>query len=598
MVVPGNSSDYCNVQMEEQIMSANTRLAAMVAAAVFLATCSAASAQAKLDASILTKYLDPLPIPSVVSPVGLMDGDPYYEVTVSQFTQQLHSELPPTTVWGYNGSYPGPSFNVQANVPVKIKWMNDLTTGSGEFVDHLLPVDTSLMVPQPAGPDYTVGGVPLVTHLHGGHIEADSDGHPNAWFTPGFGSTGSAFAKEVYEYSNSQEATSLWYHDHTIGMTRLNVYAGLAGFYMIRDAQEASLNLPAGDYEIPLVIQDRAFYEDGSLYYPKGPGSATDPLNGLPESFPSDASVVEHFMGDAHLVNGKVWPHLEVEPRKYRFRVLNGANGRTYKLQLAPDSGGPVTLNQIGSDGGLLGQTVPLDAVELASAERADLVVDFSSFSPGDTLTLRDTKTQGGAGPEIMQFRVVPLNGPDTSDLPANPGTVVPIDRSEADVTRDMVLTKSSDEYGRLKLLLNGMGFHEPATAVVQLDDTEIWRIFNPLDDAHPIHLHLVQFQVLGSQALAPDGMGGFLSELDAGAPYLLPDDNLTGWKDTVNVPAGSMMEFIMRFEDYTGDFVWHCHILEHEDWDMMRPYRVVPEPATLLILAGGSLLALRRRRT
>jgi spore coat protein A len=216
--------------------------------------------------------------------------------------------------------------------------------------------------------------------LHGSRIPPNSDGYPEAWFTRGFAKTGPFFTNKIYNYPNQQRATTLWYHDHALGITRLNIYVGLAGFYLIRDKEEESLPLPKAPYEIPLMITDRSFNPDGSLFYPTRP--SPDDLK-KPEARIPNPSVVPEFFGDTILVNGKVWPFLNVEPRKYRFRILNASNARFYHFKL--DSGQPFF--QIGTDGGLLEKPIKVSQILLAPAERADVIVDFSKFT-GKTITM------------------------------------------------------------------------------------------------------------------------------------------------------------------------------------------------------------------
>ena len=252
----------------------------------------------------LKKFVDRM-IPRVLLPISKDKKATRYDVTMRQVKQTLHRDLPPTTLWGYEASYPGPTIEVERHENVYVKWMNDLPD------QHLLPVDKTVH-----GASITEPEVRTVVHLHEAVTPPDSDGYPEAWFTRNFQKTGPLFVQEVYHYPNDQRAATLWYHDHALGITRLNVYAGLAGFYILRDKEEKALNLPEGDFEVSLVIQDRAFNEDGSLFYPQQPEPA-------PLSVPNP-SVVPEFFGDTILVNGKVWPYLEVEPRKYRFRLLNG----------------------------------------------------------------------------------------------------------------------------------------------------------------------------------------------------------------------------------------------------------------------------------
>ena len=294
----------------------------------------------------LTPSVDPLPIMDVIRPDNL-NGTPSFGVTMQPFRKKLHRDLPPTPLWGYNAQYPGPTFETRRGRPIDVLWKNNLPN------KHLLQdaIDDTLHGDEPGEPF-----VRTVVHLHGAKVQPDSDGYPEAWFTNGFAKTGPFFENRVYHYPNDQQATTLWYHDHALGTTRLNVITGLTGFYLIRDNDEDALNLPSGDFEIPLMIQDRAFNEDGSLFYP---------LQDLDEEPTNDTEIppvwVPEFFGDTVLVNGKVWPFLEVEPRKYRFRILNASNARFYHLtlkeadsnNLTTDRPGPV-FKQIGSDGGLL----------------------------------------------------------------------------------------------------------------------------------------------------------------------------------------------------------------------------------------------------
>lgn len=511
----------------------------------------------------LEKFVDSLPIPEVIEPVSQINGVDYYEVVMKQVEQKLHRDIPETTVWGYDGVYPGPTFEVRTNVPIKVKWINDLPVEK-----HLLPVDKTLHGAEPPNPE-----VRTVVHLHGANVPMDSDGFPEAWFTNNFEQVGPFFTHKIFNYPNIQPATTLWYHDHAIGITRLNVYAGLAGFYLLRDECEDQLNLPRGKYEIPLVIQDRSFNEeDGSLFYPSQPD----------EPVPVFPSIVPEFFGDKILVNGKVWPFLEVEPRKYRFRFLNGSNSRFYKMRLS--SGQPFI--QIGTDGGFLDSPVVINELTLAPAERADIIIDFAGFA-GQHITLTndasspfpdgdpvDPDTTG----QIMQLRVVlPQSGDDTSSIPAVLCNSEKPTEQEAIRTRNQPLIEAQDQFGRLLLLLEGLMWFDPITDRPELGDTEIWNLINPTPDTHPIHLHLVRFFILDRR---PFNVEHFLAtnEVIYTAPAIPPDPNERGPKDTIRANPGEVTRIIARFGDFTGIYPWHCHILEHEDHDMMRPYEVVEE--------------------
>jgi FtsP/CotA-like multicopper oxidase with cupredoxin domain len=561
----------------------------------------AASAQVPLDPLTLTKYVDPLPIPGTMPQAA----PNHYEIGMWEVTQQLHSELPPTTVWGYGvsqatASYPAATIEAVRGVPVTVNWVNNLP------MTHLLDyaIDTTLHMAE------WTSGVPTVVHLHGGEVEPQSDGGPDAWFTQGFAETGPGWYKTTYEYANDQLPTTLWYHDHVLGITRLNVYAGLAGFYLLRDpAIEDPLNLPSGDYEIEMVIQDRMFNTDGSLHYPVGGDNpAIHPL-WQPE-----------FFGNTILVNGKVWPYFEVEPRKYRFRILNGSNSRFYAMEIwedVADTTGP-GFWQIGSDGGYLDAPVlisdPNDPnsprLVIAPGERRDVIVDFSGYTPGTTFTVRNNArspypngmtvnpmTDG----QIMQFRVVELTAPDNSSI-ATPGPGYVEKLTTWDNTRQLTLDEIMGPNGPIRAILNNTTWDAPTTETPELGSTEVWKIINTTGDAHPIHLHLVQFQLVSRQKFQANKYAKvYQSGQDAPAPditpYLIgqpmpPGPGEDGWKDTYIMFPGEVTTVIARFAPQDGDpnftfdataepgYVWHCHILEHEDNEMMRRLKIMPAPA------------------
>ncbi|MCA9259962.1 MAG: multicopper oxidase domain-containing protein, partial [Planctomycetales bacterium] len=524
---------------------------------------------------------DPVPNPlaNLLAPVGTQDGAPLYEVAVSQFAQQLHSELPPTTLWGYNESYPGPTFEVNRGEAIKVRWVNNLTDSLGNPLDHILPYDNTI---HGAGSQFSEARI--VTHVHGAVTNEASDGFPEHWFTPNplaaaNGMGGPAGNQFVADYPNDQRSASLWYHDHAMGITRLNVYAGMAGFYLVRDAEEQSLNLPNGAYEMPLVLQDRKFQDDGQLFYPAGPGDMAspgvgDPLEGLTD-FPGDASQTQHFFGDANLVNGAVWPFMEVEPRKYRFRLLNGANARFYDLQLDAGAQGLVDFHQIGTDSGLLATRVDRQQLLLAPADRADVIVDFSQFQPGDEILLRNLAPDGmygldggaSADPnttgQVMKFKVIGSSGPDTSSLPLALSQFDALDASQAVATRKLALVESTDQYGRPKILLDGKSWTDAISEVVTLGTTEIWEFENFTRDAHPIHLHMDAFQLLDRTNRQTK-------------VTTLPEAYEQGWEDTILVNPRETVRIVMQPNQFTGTFVWHCHVLEHEDYEMMRPFQIV----------------------
>ncbi len=560
-------------------------------------------AEGQLHPWSLAKYVDPLPVPGVMP----QSGANYYEVGMWQIMHQFHSQLPYVSVWGYGltqatASYPGATFEAVRGVPIQVKWTNNLP------YTHLLDyaIDTTLHWADPQGP-----GIPVVAHLHGGETEPASDGGPETWFTQEYAEKGMDWVKEVFTYYNNQQPTTLWYHDHALGITRLNVYAGLAGFYLLRDpAFEGPLNLPGGPYEIPIVIQDRMFKSDGSLFYPHDGDNPEHPV------------WVPEFFGNVIVVNGKAWPYLNVEPRKYRFRFLNGSNARFYSLRLLKRGSGQAgpAFYQIGSDGGYLAAPVMLNnpsdlkagRLLLAPGERADVIIDFSGLPVGTQLLLNnnakapfpmgttaDPQTVG----QIMQFRVVPLAGPDNSSIPTTINTIPAL--TPGPVTRTLTLNEVEGANGPLMALLDGKMWHADITEYPELGSTEVWQLVNTTGDAHPIHIHLVQFQMLNRQAFNVarymDAYEEANPELPAETtvvvpvdPYLQgsptpPDSNERGWKDTFRMNPGEVTRVLVRFAPQDGvspypfdataepGYVWHCHILEHEDNEMMRRYMILP---------------------
>ncbi len=429
-----------------------------------------------------------------------------------------------------------------------------------------------------------------VVHLHGHKVLPESDGYPEAWFTNGFGQTGPFFEQRIYQYPNDQAATQLWYHDHALGATRINNYAGLSGVYLLRDRVEDNLNLPDGAFEIPLVIQDRFFNADGSLLYPvEDDGGDPDPR--VPPVW------IPEFFGDTVLVNGKVWPVLEVEPRKYRFRILNASNARFYHLTLNEARGatstgrrGPAFI-QIGTDGGLLPAPVRLTDLTIGVAERFDVIIDFSGTEGASFVLSNDAKAPFPDGDDVvpdnvMMFRVTKrLSGRDNSSIPRSLAPVPLLDPRDSVKTRDLVLSEldSAAPFENPIIALINAPWSDPVTETPRAGSVEIWRIINTTGDAHPIHIHLVQFQILDRQPFDPEQFPGRL--VFTGPRATPPANERPAFKDTVKAMPGEVTRFITKFDLPSGTsarrgqkfrYVFHCHILEHEDNDMMRPYDVV----------------------
>ena len=489
----------------------------------------------------LARFVDPLPIPAVARSAELRSVPgkpghkaPYYRISMREVQTKLHRDLGPARLWTYNGSWPGPTFETRSGHELLIQWANELPNR------HFLPIDHRLHGAE-IGPRLEVRAV---VHVHGARVPPEVDGYPEAWYTPG--------KSAVYHYPNDQEAAMLWYHDHTMGINRLNIYAGLFGVFLVRDAVEDALNLPKGPYEIPLLICDRLLLQDGQLSY-------------LDSGTPGEPWVSEVY-GDVMLVNGKAFPYLEVEPRRYRFRVLNGSNSRFYDLGLSNGQ----EFQQIGTDQGLLPAPVPLKRLFLAPGERADVVVDFRDCHAGEQITLNNGAIQP------LQFRVGKQKVSDSSSLPSVLRTVPKIAEASAVNTLRLTIDEYKGAHGEtIRMLLNKTPWHHPVTEKPVLDTVEIWNIVNPTDDSHPIHLHLVRFQILDRRRY---DTFTFMTtgELRYTSPAIPPDPHEAGWKDTVQAHSEMVTRIIIRFEGFVGRYVWHCHILEHEDNEMMRPYEVV----------------------
>jgi len=679
------------------------------------------AAQTALDGATLPKFVEALPAFSGQR----VDGTHAVTADMREFQQKI---LPAsfyaglsapfnagTLLWGYrmNNKVPNwPAFTIEAKsgTTTKVTYTNSLRRqdGSPALLQRFLTVDQTLHWADPLnldasahcsdGPPYAnacvrpySGPVPTVPHLHGAEVLSAFDGQPDAWFTPGSGPRGPSFVSNVYSYVNTQQSATLWFHDHALGATRLNVYSGLAGMYLLRDGRDTGatnnpIGLPAAQYEVELFLADRQFDTQGQLLFPDGSPSG---LNGDPPNPDLHPFWNPEFFGDVIVVNGKSWPFFNVEPRRYRFRFVNGANARFFELQLqdsTTSAPGPA-IWQIGTDGGLLNAPVKLDdpnnsagpKLLLAPGERADIIIDFSGLS-GRNLTL----VNGANGPfpdgdpvdpntsgQVMQFRVnQPLAGTDRSFNPALPApSSVPLRQSPivdirptaarpADAQRQLVLVEVEGDGGPEMVLLNNSHWDglraDTATPIPgsrsngvvnatenpRVGSTEIWEIANLTEDAHPIHLHLVQFQPISRRHFDRDGyraawdaqfpggtfsgvtyapgeyipgfgpplsyttpnadgaLGGnlpFSSFFDA--PAAAPAANEQGWKDTLRMNPFEVARIAVRwapqavaaggvragqnkfsFDPTTGPgYAWHCHILDHEDNEMMRPYLVRP---------------------
>jgi spore coat protein A, manganese oxidase len=546
-------------------------------AALFLPWARTPGARAAAGGS-LTKYLEPVPLPGNGIVVASTSGANAYAFTQRQIARRLHPQLPPTPIWAYDdgsglddqaGSF-GMAVVAQSGTPLEVSFTHELP----ETYPSWVPVDTRLT---PLGNE-----VRLMTHLHGGFVAGTSDGNPAV--TPngfGPGETQTVF------YTNEppqMPAELLWFHDHGLGATRLNVFAGLAAAYILRDRFDTGeepnpIGIPGGAYEIPLVVQDRQFNADGTFLYP------TSDIAG--------ATWIGEYFGDTMLVNGKVWPYLDAEPRMYRFRILNGCNARILSLDI-----GGVSFWQIGAEGGMWDRPVLVDKLVLAPAERADVLVDFSKFA-GQTIVLKNHKppkpvsTPAPSLEQVMQIRVgtsVSQPGPRTipSSLPGRKAELPDPVR-----TRYITLNEIDVDEPTWFLNLNGVHFDQgPVTETPQVGTVEDWVYVNLTADTHPMHTHLVTFQVVGRTPFdvqayeetneGPHGVPGGIDPTPfATGPMEPPDPSERGFKDTVKANPGYFTTIRAKFDLPTGvsapqSYVHHCHIVEHEDNDMMRPFTVV----------------------
>ncbi len=619
-----------------------------------------------LDPRSIPKYATQLVIPATM-PQARTDltwnGSPidYYEIAVRQFEQQmLPVPLPRTTVWGYGpaavadpdqaATFSTPSATVEARAgrPVRVKWINDLVDERGHFLQPLFRVDPYLHWANPStGPkgrdDYPLEGVrvppyegpvPVVTHLHGAiDLGDESDGYSEAWFLPNATNIPAGYARHgrwyaffrrksqrafgsyaeagsaIYQYPNAQRASTSWFHDHTLGVTRLNVYAGMSGFFILRggaEGDEAVVDdrtgqpavLPAED--LPMLIQDRSFRPDGSLFYPlsrtyfDGITGPYQPASDLPPYWNPE------FFGNTILVNGATWPWIPVEQRRYRLRLLNACDARFLMLDFSSIPGASAW--KIGSEGGFLARPLDLDAHErgrllLSPADRADVILDFTNVpvgshvlrnvapdepfgggQPGKDFHPADARTTG----QVMQFRVGPTSVPDESTPPQFLRLPPIAHLTGGRVRRLSIIEEMSVRFADAPVAgilgtvskagtWKGYDWGAPVTERTEPGATETWELYNTTEDAHPIHLHAVYFQVVDRQSVTLDPATKSVTLTGSARPPSAVDG---GWKDTVIAYPGEVTRIRMRFGP-AGRYMWHCHILEHEDNEMMRPLQI-----------------------
>jgi len=609
------------------------------------------------------------------------NGEDCYTITIRQTTQQLGlidngtagNPPLPTTIWGYgsgtNAPATGPftsglwhapamTFRNTSNRPTRVTWLNQLPNAQQPGFD---PTYCG-----PSAPDCFPYNR-IVTHVHGAHVTDDSDGIPEAWYTPNFALTGSVYKPSThgppgtYRYPNTQESATVWYHDHATGVTHLNTQMGMAGFYLITDDNEACLQgvqapgagscpvgqvktLPTDPYEIGFALQDRNFWPDGSFALPDLPIrdlTAPPPCDPLipttcptvpfsraadghlipysptapnPGPFTATSGTLEYF-GNIPMVNGVIYGKYDVERRVYRMRFIGGTDSRTWILQLEDRAapGVPIPFWQIGTEQGMLNNPVSRNNIDLMPGERIDVLVDLKNIPAlSTTLVLKNLGPDTPYGgpfvqdppstviPEIMEFNLVALNA-GIADVPSPTaavnlrpisGPIAPLTLSPGTPVRNVSLIETVDQYGRTMPTVDNRGFMTMGmapTEIIKLNDVEQWDIINTTVDAHPMHLHLVAFQLINRQLIDPatfvPPVSDVMNQIYKQPTYtnaslstpVVPQLWETGWKDTIDCPPGYVTRIKARF-DIEGAYVWHCHILSHEEHDMMRPM-VVHKP-------------------
>jgi FtsP/CotA-like multicopper oxidase with cupredoxin domain len=567
----------------------------------------------------LTKFLDPLPIPPVLRPHSWW-GQDMITIPMVAKQQRLHSQLPPSTLWTYAGHFPGPTIEVRSGKQLRISWSNEI---DGEFPlvavqGPVTDAPTSRPGRELAKPGYSivegVADLPAwtVVHLHGARTNAGNDGWAH--------NAGLKGTSQLTEYQNRQPAMPLWYHDHAMAITRFNVHTGLAGMYLIRDDEEDALDLPHGDRELPLIITDRNLDTDPAT------GALTGQLLFKFPYVPNGPMIP--FSGPFSLVNGVIWPHLDVDAKWYRFRLLNAANSRFFTLNLVDENNTPVNdaVRLIGTDGGLLPApaALPAGGLTVAPAERFDVLIDFSRFK-GQKLKLRNADPRlGGIEPDLMEFRVDGRAKHDSFTLPEKVstsytrlvhGSTLPEDHDhvwialllnaeghpemwdleqvDADPGGEGIIQVQDPAGGLKTFRMIGRLFDDTTGIFIDHDRWAVWNIVHVANGgpAHPVHIHLTEFQALFRRSFTTtfDQASERTTAPISGFTDVPLEKYEEGWKDTIIVNPGQWVSVAGQFGGGTGEFMYHCHILDHEDEGMMRPFVVhPPEVAKFHVHPGG----------
>jgi FtsP/CotA-like multicopper oxidase with cupredoxin domain len=560
-----------------------------VAMTVIEAQMSTPVTQQKLQqvAASLQLYVDPLPQMPTIYGFSMEGANPVSDnltIGMYQINWKFHKDLPATPVFAYGTSaetatFPGPTIIARHGVPLYVKWENQLPDY------HILPTDNTISTAIP-----TIGGVPTVVHLHGSIHPPQSDGSAFAWFTRDYKEVGPMWTQTTYMYPNIQPPGNLWYHDHALGLTRVNLLAGLLGAYIIEKPEvDDPMDLPCDADDIHLIIADRSFNTDGTLY-----------INST-GNFPSiHPQWQPEYFGEAITVNGKAWPFLNVERRRKRFRILNASNARYLNLSLSNG----LSFYFIGSDSSYLAAPVETPTILLSPAEIADVVVDFSNSTTPCAELLNSaaypyptgTASTGTLLEKVMIFHINDQKMFDNSTIPEKEVNYANVTMPEPSTkTRYLVLYDYTTH-----LYINGLRLEDPVTETPKSGSTELWHVINLTPDNHPLHVHLGMMQainiteLLGYQQFSDcmtqlnDAVKCNVTDHAVGKTLPVPEYEKT-WKNVVKIEPGYMTSIMVAFKivdtnqtypfDATAEpgYVYHCHILDHEDNEMIRPLKLLP---------------------
>lgn len=578
--------------MEKTLLLKLLTLLAYLLCFVTLSTSSSSATVKLINASKLKMFVDDLPNMPKVYGYKVVDGVPKSKsLKIGMFKKKwkFHRDLPPTTVYAYGlnkhkATIPGPTIEALNGISTHVTWQNHLPP------NHILPWDPTI----PTSLTKTTNGIPTVVHLHGGIHEPESDGNPNSFFTAGFKIKGPTWTKKSYHYPNNQHPGNLWYHDHAMGLTRVNLLAGLIGTYIIRDPSiESPLKLPHGnEFDLPLMLFDRSFKTDGSIFMNSTGNNPTIHPQWQPEYF-----------GDAIIVNGKAWPRLTVRRRKYRFRIINASNARFFRLFFSNG----LRFVHVASDSAYIGKPVVSNETLVGPSEITDVIVDFSESKSNAAILRNDAAYPYPTGDpvdetsgKVMKFVILPEKEVDTSRIPEKLVEYPIVDLSSVTRTRYIAMYEyTSDIDEPIHLYLNAKPYEAPVTEIAKVGSSEVWYVINLTDDNHPLHIHLGLFKVLDQTELVKsdefkdcmtknnDAVKCHVDEHARGKKVKVPDYE-KGWKNVFKMRPGFVTKIVVRFAyihtnatygfDATKEsgYVYHCHILDHEDNAMMRPLKMI----------------------